>query len=240
MKDTLPEPVIYRLWVIAQRVGALILLVALLPLFAVLFVLVKLTSRGPFLFRQSRPGVGGNLFKVWKIRTMRLGSDRIVANGLGVTKNDPQVTRIGRILRDLKLDELPQLWNVVLGQMRFVGPRPIALVLHERLCEAIPGFESRLMVPPGLTNVGQVSIYENEVNDRMIADWRLRFESDVHYLRHRSVTYDIVLFCLTLLYLLKKCLFRIGLSLPGLHRARGQTPAERSRGSSSSTPVAVS
>ena len=111
-------------------------LIGLLPLFAVLYCAVRLTSRGPFLYSQMRPGRGGELFKIWKIRTMAVGSDRDVTNAMAVQKNNPQVTRVGKILRELKIDELPQLWNVVCGQMELVGPRPIAAVLQEMLKRA--------------------------------------------------------------------------------------------------------
>jgi len=208
VSQTLPV----RVWGVIQQAAAVAALVLLAPLFGVLFLAVRLTSAGPFLYAQSRPGLYGRMFRVWKVRTMQVGSDKDVANALAVTRSNPQVTTVGRYLRDLKLDELPQLWNVALGQMRVVGPRPIAPALHERLCPALPGFERRLDVPPGLTNVGQVCIYDNADGDRMVEDWRLRLEADLHYIRHRSVSYDLILIFMTAVFVARKFARRLGLS----------------------------
>lgn len=191
-------------WVQIQRVIAAISLIMLSPLFLILWVVVRFTSRGPFFYAQSRPGLNGIAFRAFKIRTMRPGSDRNSLNARCVQNSDPQVTAIGKVLRNLKLDELPQLWNVVRGEMAFVGPRPIALPLHEELCREIPGFEERLQFQPGLTNLGQVCIEENLGQDRVVEDWKLRFEAESHYFRHRSVAYDCVIISLTILYVMRK------------------------------------
>jgi lipopolysaccharide/colanic/teichoic acid biosynthesis glycosyltransferase len=188
---------------------ALALLLCLLPLFFVLYFAVRLTSRGPFLYTQKRPGRGGSLFKIWKIRTMAVGSDRDPANALAVRKCNPQVTAVGRILRDLKIDELPQLWNVVLGNMELVGPRPIAKELHETLLAEIAGFSARTMVRPGLTNLGQITILDNQEASKLREDWKTRFEGECHYLQNKSFSYDVVMLLLTVMFVFRKALSRM-------------------------------
>ena len=196
-------------WRLAQQLGALLLLLATTPLVALLFVVVKCDSPGPFLYSQRRPGYRGKPFTAWKIRTMTVGADRNPMLARAVTSGSPEVTRVGRYLRDLKIDELPQLWNVVRGEMAIVGPRPIAPSLQEYLETSIPGFAMRLSVPPGLTSLGQVCIDENESVERVVQDWSVRFEAERHYLAHRSVSYDLVIIGMTLAYCLRKVLLRL-------------------------------
>jgi lipopolysaccharide/colanic/teichoic acid biosynthesis glycosyltransferase len=197
------------LWALLQRVIALVLLVLALPLMLVLYVPVRVSARAPFFFKQKRPGFMGREFTIWKITTMRKGSDRVAKYEKGVTIDDPNVTRIGRFLRDTKIDELPQLLNVVRGEMELVGPRPIAPGLNRMLCEKIPGFNHRYLVKPGLTNVSQVSVLENALGDKAVEDWRLRFEGEEHYIRNKSVSYDLILIVLTVVFVLRKAARRV-------------------------------
>ncbi len=197
------------LWALLQRGVAFLLLVLALPLMFVLYLPVRLSARAPFFFRQKRPGFMGRDFTIWKITTMRSGSDKVAKYEKGVTIDDPNVTRIGRFLRDMKIDELPQLLNVVRGEMEFVGPRPIAPGLNRMLCAEIPGFNHRYLVKPGLTNVSQVSVLENALGDKTLADWKLRFEGEQHYIRNKSVSYDLILIALTSVFVLRKALRRI-------------------------------
>ena len=191
-------------WYFLQRLVAFIGLVLLFPLFALLWVVVRGTSRGPFLYSQDRPGLRGKPFRAWKIRTMRPGSDKNLSFARSVSNACPEVTAVGRILRQLKIDELPQLWNIVRGDMAFVGPRPIAFPLYRELCDKIPGFETRSRVRPGLSNVGQVAIEENADEERLIEDWSERFEAELHYLKNYSISYDLVVILLTILYIARK------------------------------------
>jgi lipopolysaccharide/colanic/teichoic acid biosynthesis glycosyltransferase len=189
-------------WSGLQRIIALFALAAILPLLAVLYVAVRATSPGPFLFRQQRPGKGGRRFEILKIRTMTLGAERRTA--LGVDRDNPSITPIGRILRELKLDELPQLWNVVRGDMVLVGPRPLPLALQTHLGTQIPDFGRRLHVRPGLSLISQVCLNDNGVDDELVADWTRRAVGERHYLRNRSVTYDAVVIGLTGLFVARR------------------------------------
>lgn len=200
---------LWRAWQLVQQLAALLLLLAATPLALLLFVLVKCDSHGPFLYSQRRPGLRGRPFTAWKIRTMTVGADRNPMLARAVTSGSPEVTRVGRYLRDLKIDELPQLWNIVRGDMVFVGPRPIAPSLQEYLESRIPGFALRLTVPPGLTSLGQVCIDENDAVERVVQDWSVRFEGERHYLAHRSVSYDLVIIGMTFAYCLRKVLRRL-------------------------------
>ncbi|HEX6882202.1 MAG TPA: sugar transferase [Planctomycetota bacterium] len=218
------------LWALLQRLVALVLLVLALPLMVALYLPVRISARAPFFFRQRRPGFMGREFTIWKITTMRSGSDKVARYEKGVTLDDPNVTWIGRILRDTKLDELPQLWNVVRGEMELVGPRPIAPGLNQMLAAEIPGFNHRYLVKPGLTNVSQVSVLENALGDKTVEDWRLRFEGEQHYIRNKSVSYDLILIALTAVFVVRKAARRLFTS----RRPRGElvrmpSPAEHSR-----------
>jgi polysaccharide export outer membrane protein len=194
----------FRLWHFAQRILALMLLIACLPLIAVIYVLVKVDSRGPLIYQQERPGRFGKNFNAFKIRTMCVGADSNPELAHAVTSQTPEVTRVGRYLRDLKLDELPQLWNIARGEMEFVGPRPIAPSLQKHLEGNIPGFDQRLLAYPGMTSLGQICIEENDSPENVVADWKVRFEGEQHYLLHRNLTYDFTIILLTAGYCLRK------------------------------------
>jgi len=196
-------------WALTQRMVALLLLLLCLPLLLILYLPVRIAARAPFLFRQKRPGFMGKAFEIAKITTMRAGSHRHAQYEKGVALDDPNVTRIGRFLRDTKLDELPQLWNVAKGDMEFVGPRPIAYGLHDLLSREIPGFANRYLVKPGLTSIGQVSVLENALGDETVDDWKLRFEGEEHYIRNKSISYDLILIAMTAYYVLRKGLGRL-------------------------------
>ncbi len=192
------------IWSVGQRFIAGFTLALLSPLFVALFFAVKITSKGPFLYKQKRPGRNGKLFYAYKIRTMRVGADKDASRARNVCSSDPMITPIGRVLRDLKIDELPQLINVLKGEMVLVGPRPIATSLHEELSTEIPGFSRRDQVRPGLTSLAQVCIFENAAQNDVIDDWTQRFEMELHYIKNRTVTYDLVIIAMTVLFLFKK------------------------------------
>ncbi len=151
----------YGMWSVAQRLLAALMLVLLAPLFLILYPAVRLSSPGPFLYSQMRPGRNGVPFRAYKLRTMRVGADRNVDAARSVRSGDPMVTPIGRFLRSTKIDEAPQLYNVVRGDMALVGPRPIAISFQEELEAKIPGFSARLLVKPGLSSLPQVCVLES-------------------------------------------------------------------------------
>jgi len=149
------------------------------PVLALAAIAIKLDSRGPVLYRQRRAGRGGHPFEVLKLRTMHPGADP-VGVGTPVLEDDPRVTRAGRLLRRLSLDELPNLINVVRGEMAIVGPRP-TLEAQVELYTAHQ--RRRLEVPPGITGWAQV-------NGRAGIPWEERIELDVWYVENRSPWLD--------------------------------------------------
>ena len=150
------------------------------PVLAAAAAAIKLEDRGPVLYRQRRVGRGGEEFELLKLRTMVVGAEAKGA-GLAVNEGDPRITRVGRLLRRLSLDELPQLWNVVRGEMSLVGPRPTLAYQVERYT---PRQRRRLEVEPGITGWAQV-------HGRAALPWDERIELDVWYVEHRSAWLDL-------------------------------------------------
>jgi len=161
-------------------VGAALGLVIASPVLALAALAIKLEDRGPVLYRQSRVGMGGRHFEVLKLRTMVVDADRH-AGGWPVDQRDPRITRVGSILRRASFDELPQLWNVLRGDMSLVGPRP---TLAYQVEQYTPRQRRRLDVRPGLTGWAQV-------NGRARLRWADRIELDVWYVEHQSVWLDL-------------------------------------------------
>lgn len=207
----------YFAWCLVQRVMAGMLLILLSPLFLVLYPAVRLSSPGPFLYSQMRPGRFGVPFRAYKLRTMRMGADRDTAAARGVRSGDPLVTPIGRLLRRLKIDEFPQLFNVMKGDMALVGPRPIALSFQQELESKIPGFSARLAVTPGLSSLPQVCVMESQSPDKVVEDWSRRFRMERHYIARQSVGYDLVVIALTVALILRVGANASGQALRRLH-----------------------
>jgi lipopolysaccharide/colanic/teichoic acid biosynthesis glycosyltransferase len=172
---------------LADTVIAIVALVLSSPLLVIAAIAIKLDSRGPVIYRQRRVGLGGAEFDLWKLRTMVTGSDP-VGIGTAVTAADPRVTRIGRTLRRFSLDELPNLVNVVRGEMAIVGPRPTIPAQVELYSERQ---RLRLAVKPGLTGWAQV-------NGRVALGWDDRIELDVAYVERRSPRFDLQILARTL------------------------------------------
>ncbi len=155
-------------------------LVLLSPLLLAAAIAIKLESRGPVFYRQRRVGKDGHIFELFKLRTMRQGADP-VGVGTAVTADDPRVTRVGRLLRRYSLDELPNLINVLRGEMRIVGPRatlPAQVELYT------PRQLRRLDLRPGVTGWAQI-------HGRAGIPWEERIELDVWYVEHRSLALDL-------------------------------------------------
>jgi lipopolysaccharide/colanic/teichoic acid biosynthesis glycosyltransferase len=150
------------------------------PFIAAAGVAVKLQDGGPILYRQRRVGKDGVEFELLKVRTMVEGAEKLGA-GYAVDKGDSRITRTGRILRRLSIDELPQLWNVVRGDMSVIGPRPTLSYQVERYT---PRQRRRLEVKPGITGWAQV-------HGRAAVPWEDRIELDVWYVDHRSPKVDL-------------------------------------------------
>ena len=160
--------------------GASVGLLVSAPFLAAAAAAVKLEDRGPVLYRQRRVGKDGGEFDLLKLRTMVVGAERLGA-GYAVDEGDPRITRAGRVLRRLSIDELPQLWNVVRGDMSLVGPRPTLAYQVERYTDRQ---RRRLEVLPGITGWAQI-------HGRASLPWDERIELDVWYVEHRSFWLDL-------------------------------------------------
>jgi lipopolysaccharide/colanic/teichoic acid biosynthesis glycosyltransferase len=165
---------------------ACVLMIVAVPIIAVLAILVKRASPGPAFYSQERMGLHGRPFQIWKLRTM-LHNCEAITGPVWSGKNDDRVTHIGRILRDTHLDELPQLWNVLRGQMSLVGPRPERREIARRIEIGLPEFGLRLLVKPGLTGLAQLRVPP----DVDIANVPHKLAQDLFYLRHQSLLLDL-------------------------------------------------
>ena len=162
------------------------------PLLLLAAVAIKLGSRGPVIYRQRRVGLGGEEFELWKLRTMKQGSDPIGV-GTAVVAGDPRVTSAGRVLRRLALDELPNLVNVLRGEMAIVGPRA---TLPAQVDLYTPRQRRRLELKPGITGWAQT-------HGRAGIPWEERIEQDVWYAEHRSLGLDLKIIAITPLVLIR-------------------------------------
>jgi lipopolysaccharide/colanic/teichoic acid biosynthesis glycosyltransferase len=160
-------------------VSALALLLSA-PVLAIAMAAIRLESRGPVIYRQRRAGRHGRRFEVLKLRTMVDGAEHIGA-GLAIDANDSRVTRVGALLRRTSLDELPNLLNVLRGDMSLIGPRPTLPVQVAQYTERQRG---RLAIKPGITGWAQV-------NGRASLPWSERIELDLYYIEHRSLALDL-------------------------------------------------
>jgi lipopolysaccharide/colanic/teichoic acid biosynthesis glycosyltransferase len=184
-------------------VAALALTISL-PILILLAIAVKFTSRGPILYAQTRVGLdrrwrstlalherrledlGGQVFTIYKFRTMRVDAER-GSGAVWAQVNDPRVTKLGKYMRMLRLDEIPQFWNVLLGDMNVVGPRPERPSIVSRLREDIPEYQCRHRVKPGITGLAQI----NQKYDASLDDVRSKVGWDLRYITEQGLWVDI-------------------------------------------------
>jgi len=173
--------------------ASLVLLAITLPVILIAAIVVKLDSKGPAFYRQRRVGIYGQGFDILKLRSMRTDAE-VGGNAVWAEKDDPRVTRIGRILRKLRIDELPQCWSVLKGEMSFVGPRPERPQFVEDLESKLPYYAERHMVKPGITGWAQI----NYPYGASIEDSRQKLEYDLYYAKNYSPFLDILILLQTL------------------------------------------
>ena len=169
-----------------------LLLLGTFPLIALFALLVKLDSRGPAFFRQTRVGLFGVPFELIKLRSMR--TDAEAQGAQWAKKDDPRVTRVGRLIRKLRIDELPQAWSVLKGEMSFVGPRPERPQFVEDLEDKLPYYAERHMVKPGITGWAQI----NYPYGASIEDSRHKLEYDLYYAKNYTPFLDLLILLQTL------------------------------------------
>lgn len=173
-----------RAW---EFVAALVIGVALLPIELLIAIIVKLSSPGPLIYKQVRVGKNGRDFTLYKFRSMRNDAER--GGAQWATKGDARVTAFGKLLRASHLDELPQLANVLRGELSFVGPRPERPEFVAKLEQQIPYYETRLLVKPGVTGWAQL----NHRADLNLSDVRQKLQYDIYYLKNRSLILDLAI-----------------------------------------------
>lgn len=177
-----------------DRVSALLLMALFAPVIGLCALLVKLTSRGPAFYSQERVGENGRIFKIIKLRTMRIDAETETGPVWSTGESDARVTPIGRLLRASHLDEVPQLINVLRGEMSMVGPRPERPHFVSKLSETVPGYEERLQIKPGITGLAQV----RAGYDHTLRDVRKKVKLDVMYMRRMCWWVDFVIIARTM------------------------------------------
>ena len=163
-------------------VSSVIGLIIGLPFVLIFGVLIKIEDRGPVFYKQERLGKDGKCFNIYKLRSMRIDAEKNGAQW--AQKNDPRITKVGNFIRKTRIDEIPQLLNILKGDMGLIGPRPERPELTYQFNEEIPGFINRLVVKPGLTGWAQVNGgYEISPQEKLV--W------DLDYIKNRSILMDI-------------------------------------------------
>ncbi len=170
----------------------LALLIVTAPIWVATVILIKLTSPGPAIFSQERVGLDSKSFTIFKFRTMHLDSEK--TGQQFATKGDPRIIKYGNFLRKSRIDELPQLWNVLRGDMSLIGPRPEQRALFDSLCQEIPQFELRQLVRPGIT--GWAQVVQGYADDKDSS--RVKLSHDLYYIKHFGPTLDILVITRTL------------------------------------------
>jgi lipopolysaccharide/colanic/teichoic acid biosynthesis glycosyltransferase len=181
--------------VAVEWLAALTLCVLTAPLLAALALLVKLSSPGPALYLQTRLGRGGRSYKICKLRTMAHNCEA-TTGAVWATKDDVRITPVGRVLRLTHLDELPQLWNVLVGEMSLIGPRPERPEIVARIERDLPGYRDRLAIRPGVTGLAQMRLPA----DSDLESVRRKLAHDMYYIRNLSPVMDARIAVCTVFY----------------------------------------
>ena len=170
---------------VADFVAALLLSIVSIPLILLFGAFIKLETPGPMFYRQERVGLMGQRIYVTKLRSMYTGAES-KSGAVWAQKNDSRITKVGKFIRQTRIDELPQIWNVLMGNMSLIGPRPERPELTERFSKEVPGFEKRLLVLPGLSGWAQVrGGYESTPAEKLV--------DDIYYIEHMSLRLDIMI-----------------------------------------------
>ncbi|HHX08934.1 MAG TPA: exopolysaccharide biosynthesis polyprenyl glycosylphosphotransferase, partial [Chloroflexi bacterium] len=192
--DRTPTSSFYRLF---KRLGDLILsligMLGLIVLYPIIALLIKLDSKGPIIFKQTRLGRSGKPYLIYKFRTMKDSSD-MEKEALVTASNDPRVTRVGRLLRKTHLDEIPQIINVLRGQMSFVGPRSERNELVSVFQKDVPFYRARMLVKPGITGWAQI----HQAYAETVEETAIKLEYDLYYIEHASIMMDILIMLRTI------------------------------------------
>jgi len=182
---------------ISDVIISLIILIITIPLNILVSIFIKLDSKGPVLFKQDRIGMNNKIFRIYKFRSMYLDAERHTGP-VWSKKDDPRVTRVGRIMRQLRIDEIPQFFNVLKGEMSLVGPRPERPYFVDMLSQQLPYYRRRLKVRPGITGWAQVK----HKYDESIEDVKIKLRYDLFYIENMSLRMDIKILARTILVVL--------------------------------------
>lgn len=165
-------------------------LIILIPVFFIVSIAIKLESKGPVIFKQKRIGKNGKVFNIYKFRSMIVGAEQI-GTGVYSKKGDTRVTKVGRIIRATSIDELPQLLNILKGEMSFIGPRPVLTYHPWKYEEYTEEQKKRFLVRPGVTGWAQI-------HGRKQVEWERRLKLDVEYVEKISFIIDLKIFFITI------------------------------------------
>lgn len=178
-----------------DRILSLLAIVILSPIFVIVAIAIKLDSKGPVIFKQERLGLHGKVFRIYKFRSMNHRFD-VPVGSRKVFESDPGIKSVGRFIRKTSIDELPQLFNILKGEMSFIGPRP-PVTSYPKLYNEYNEFERiRFLVKPGISGLAVV-------RNREINDWSINIPIDVEYVQNYSFLYDLNLFLRSLLVFFK-------------------------------------
>jgi lipopolysaccharide/colanic/teichoic acid biosynthesis glycosyltransferase len=180
---------------VLDRTAALLLLIPGAPMIGMLVLLIKLTSRGPAIYSQQRVGKNGKIYTMYKLRSMRSDAESASGPVWCAVGHDPRITPLGYWLRKLHLDELPQLWNVLRGEMSLIGPRPERPEFVRVLGQSVPRYMERLRVIPGITGLAQINLPP----DTDLNSVRRKIKLDLEYIETANLLLDVRMFFCTVL-----------------------------------------